>query len=651
MKVRLQLYVFILGLILPLRNLYCQESLSPDDVQRLEYAKKNLYAAGKYTETIDYCSDILNRRHNAEVFELRAKCYRSNGNYAEAVKDYTEALQGDRSLSVYEDRGMCNFCIENYEQAIQDLTEAIRLALLDDPNMATYNFLLYEARGRTYLQLGQYNDAINDLTTAAENGSGTAAIEILSPMLHNNMMDDIKDFTTRLLKPQSNGASIITDSSIKNYITALHVLSANQDAAGACSYIDNAINQYQAFQKSCYKSLIGDMYYAKAAINQMAGNDSLGYAFYTKAFNADDRQTDIGSKIEVLKIKLGIDVTPPAITLVNPVPDPLKKNVIEVTTGSIDLYGKVQDSSGVASLTVNDKSISKIEEDGTFIASLDLEPGINNITMNATDKFENKATKTIKINLVAPTDSSQLEDVAAIPALFTYANYYAVLIGEKDYADPGFQDLQSPANDALDLKKILSTYYQFDPKHIITLVNSSRIDILDSLTNLSSSLGNDDNLLVFYAGHGAVKKVGNQIIGGYVIPSDAKKDSYATYIKSDDLKEAIVSSQAKHILFIVDACFGGTLFRGTMDDAPKGIQNLYKQTSRQMISSGNVEEVPDNGQFIKNLKDYLTENKNLFFSSLDLYNYLVKNDDATTPQRGVIKDLGDSGGDFIFAKK
>ncbi len=651
MKLRLQLYVFILGLILPLRNIYCQESLSPDDEQRFAYAKDHLYADGKYMQAIDYCSAILDRRHNAAVFELRAKCYRASGDYADAVKDYTEALQGDRSAVVYEDRGMSNFCIEDYGQAVQDLTEAIRLSLLEDPNMAAYDFLLYEARGRTYLQLGQYSDAISDLTVASDNGSASASIEILSPMLHNNMLDDIKDFTTRLLKPQANGSSLITDSSLKNYVTALYVLSSNHDAVIACSYIDDAINQYEGFQKSCYKSLISDMHYAKACINQMAGNDSLAYAFYTKAFNSNSRQEDIKSKIDVLKVKLGIDVIPPSITLVNPVPDPLKKKMIEVATGTIDLYGKVQDSSGVASLTVNDKTISKIEEDGTFIASLDLEPGINNVTINATDKFENKSTKTIKINLVEPTDSSQQEDVAAIPELFTYANYYAVLIGEKDYTDAGFQDLQSPASDALDLKKILSTYYQFDPAHITTLINSSRTNILDTLTSIASGLTQDDNLLIFYAGHGAVKRLGTKVIGGYVIPSDAKKDSYATYIKSDDLKETIETSEAKHILFIVDACFAGTLFRGTMDEAPKSIQNLYKQTSRQMISSGNVEEVPDNGQFIKNLKEYLTENKNPFFSSLDLYNFLVKNDDTTTPQRGTIADLGDTGGDFIFAKK
>src|SRR5947209_5362442 len=157
MKRNLHLYFFVLTSILPLRSIYCQESLASDDVKRLEYAR-DLYTAGKYAQTIDYCSDILNRRHNAEVFELRAKCYRANGDYANAVKDYTEALQGDRNASVYEDRGMCNFCIENYDQAVQDLTEAIRLLLLNDPNMASYNFLLYEARGRTYLQLGQYSD-------------------------------------------------------------------------------------------------------------------------------------------------------------------------------------------------------------------------------------------------------------------------------------------------------------------------------------------------------------------------------------------------------------------------------------------------------------------------------------------------------------
>ncbi len=257
----------------------------------------------------------------------------------------------------------------------------------------------------------------------------------------------------------------------------------------------------------------------------------------------------------------------------------------------------MQDSSGVASLTVNKKS-AQIEDDGLFVSTLELQPGINEVVIDAADKFENRTSKTFSINVVAEA-ASNINDTAGIPELFSYANYYAILIGEKDYEDPGFNDLESPAKDVSDLKKILTKYYQFNDKDVITLINSPRVNILDSITAKAESMKDDDNLIIFYAGHGDVKKLGTKILGGYIIPSDAKKESRATYISSEDLKSSIEGSEAKHILFVVDACFGGALFRGTMDEAPQNIKNLYNQKSRKMITSGNMEEVPDNGSFIQ----------------------------------------------------
>jgi hypothetical protein len=160
-----------------------------------------------------------------------------------------------------------------------------------------------------------------------------------------------------------------------------------------------------------------------------------------------------------------------------------------------------------------------------------------------------------------------------------------------------------------------------------------------------------DNLLIFYAGHGDEKRTNGEIVGGYIIPSDAKKDNRATYISNQDLVEPVLTTQARHVLFVVDACFAG-LMRSTMDDAPQGIKNLYNNKSRRILTSGNREQVPDGGQFIYNFKNYLRNPGKVYLTANELYTYIVDNNSTSnTPIYERISNAGDvSIGHFIFKK-
>jgi hypothetical protein len=141
-------------------------------------------------------------------------------------------------------------------------------------------------------------------------------------------------------------------------------------------------------------------------------------------------------------------------------------------------------------------------------------------------------------------------------------------------------------------------------------------------------------------GHGDEKRTNGEIVGGYIIPSDAKKDNRATYISNQDLVEPVLSTQARHVLFVVDACFAG-LMRTTMDDAPQGIKNLYNNKSRRILTSGNREQVPDGGQFIYNLKNYLRNPGRVYLTAADLYNYIVDNNrTSNTPIYERISNAG-----------
>jgi hypothetical protein len=167
-------------------------------------------------------------------------------------------------------------------------------------------------------------------------------------------------------------------------------------------------------------------------------------------------------------------------------------------------------------------------------------------------------------------------------------------------------------------------------------------------------LNGSDNLIVFYAGHGDVKKLNNQIVGGFIIPSDAKKGSKGSYISSEDLLETIAGTQAQHVLFIVDACFAGALNRSSLDEAPQSIKILYSNKSRKILTSGNVEEVPDQGKFIANLKRFLNNPGSKFFTGLDLYHYILYNNTSTAvnPMYERIVNTGDTGnGHFVFRVK
>ena len=80
--------------------------------------------------------------------------------------------------------------------------------------------------------------------------------------------------------------------------------------------------------------------------------------------------------------------------------------------------------------------------------------------------------------------------------------YHAIIISENEYQDDKINDLNEPKNDADKLSSILVSKYFFKQDDIIRLVDPSRANILDAIEQKRKSLSIDDNLIIFYAGHG-----------------------------------------------------------------------------------------------------------------------------------------------------
>lgn len=232
--------------------------------------------------------------------------------------------------------------------------------------------------------------------------------------------------------------------------------------------------------------------------------------------------------------------------------------------------------------------------------------------------------------------------------------YYALIISVNDYQDKKIKKLEEPEKDAKRFKNTLEAYYLFEEQHSTHLANPTRAQIITELDNLSRKVTENDNLLIFYAGHGYWDEDLQQ---GYWLPADAQSDYRANWLANSELGNYIRGIKSKHTLLITDACFSGSIFENTrsaFDNAPQHIQNLYARSSRKAMTSGMKEEVPDKSIFLEYLIRGLEENEKKYLTAGELFNFIIEpvlSNTSNAPQYGVIKNTKHEGGDFIFIRK
>lgn len=334
----------------------------------------------------------------------------------------------------------------------------------------------------------------------------------------------------------------------------------------------------------------------------------------------------------------------PMIELFSPVP---VQNYINHDKNEILLIGRVNDSTGINAFFINNR-IVKLSDAGVFQFSQSLLKGENYVDLTAVNKIGKQDTWTIIINC---TSTDIIVEKTIIPDI-ERSKYYALLIGINEYDD--FNDLDYPIGDVENLNRILLSGFTFEKENIIVLKNPKRAEMMIALDDLGKKLTSNDNLLIFYAGHGYWDAKGNV---GYWFPSDAVRKSTVDWFRNSTLRDFIGSMQTRHTLLITDACFGGAILktRSAFESAaPSGVRKLYEVPSRKAMTSGNKEEVPDKSVFMEYLIKRLTENTEKYLSSEVLFSSFrtaVMNNSTTIPQFGVIQNVGDEGGDFIFIKK
>ncbi len=257
----------------------------------------------------------------------------------------------------------------------------------------------------------------------------------------------------------------------------------------------------------------------------------------------------------------------------------------------------------------------------------------------------------LKIEAVT-ISGSKIESSVEVVYDISSAKYYALIIAVEDYDDPEINDLEQPLDDATRFATLLNKEYNFEREDITFLRNPTKSDIIGTLHQMRDVITPEDNLLIYYAGHGYWDE---EMSTGYWFPKDANRSHPVNWLPNTDLTNYLNVLKSKHTLLIADACFSGGIFvsRAAFNNV-MSVEKLYKLTSRKAMTSGTLKEVPDKSVFIEYLIKRLDSNRQKYLPSEQLYSSLreaVINNSPNRPRYGTIQNVGDEGGDFIFIRR
>lgn len=245
-----------------------------------------------------------------------------------------------------------------------------------------------------------------------------------------------------------------------------------------------------------------------------------------------------------------------------------------------------------------------------------------------------------------------------------FGRYYAIVIGNQNYQQ--LENLQTPHTDVERATQLLRDKYGFN---VQTIEDADDVSMLRALNDLAKVVKQNDNVLVYYAGHGTrLQTVGRE--AGYWLPVNAERPPDDTYwVPNEQISAHLGRLPARRVMVIADSCYAGLLSTdpGVNVFGTQASMDLLKyklpKRSRLLLASGGDQPVLDaggqgNSVFARALLDILEENQEILTAPL-LFERLqqrvkagaARNKFVQVPQFRSIKSAGHEAGDFFFVPK
>ena len=348
-------------------------------------------------------------------------------------------------------------------------------------------------------------------------------------------------------------------------------------------------------------------------------------------------------------VRVQIDETPPVIDV---------PKAVETGNPVVLITGHISDDSRIMEVMLGEQFIP-LAADGTIKVKRTVSRGISTFTITAFDEWGNQSQQTVNVrrsNKVVASVSARAEQRQSAFSDINFGTYHAIVIGNNDYAL--MPKLKTALNDAESVAWALESDYGFE---VTLLTDATRADIIGALAKARATLKANDNLLVYYAGHGVLDSYAEE---GFWLPVDAEPENPANWVSNGDITNMLRAIRAKHVMVVADTCYSGTLVRSapatvrTAKERATWIKRMVKKRTRTALVSGGLEPVIDSGGgsnsvFAKAFLDALRANKDVL-EGQKLFAQIkrpVALESDQTPQYSDVRRAGHDGGDFLFVKR
>lgn len=251
-----------------------------------------------------------------------------------------------------------------------------------------------------------------------------------------------------------------------------------------------------------------------------------------------------------------------------------------------------------------------------------------------------------------------------------YENSYALIVGINKYQDTKIPTLNYAIEDARAIAELLQDLdFPKENIRIITNEQATLSRIKQEFAEMGARTKKNDRLLFYWAGHGETESLPRGGEMGYLIPHDGKLSSmYATCLSMDEIKRLSDRVAAKHVLLLVDACYGGlsaVAARSIPRETELYLQKVTSADAVQIITAGTRDEQVvesstwGHSAFAKALLDgfrtrLVDKDNNSVVTADELYSYLqakvfeLSTSEHPKGHRPVFASLRPSEGQFAF---
>jgi len=158
----------------------------------------------------------------------------------------------------------------------------------------------------------------------------------------------------------------------------------------------------------------------------------------------------------------------------------------------------------------------------------------------------------------------------------------AVIIGINDYGH-GIPPLHTARADAERLAEILAEQHGYEIILLTDGVSTARITALLA-DELPQTIGHNDRLLFYFAGHG-IALSGTDGPAGYLIPQDGDAADQRTFLPMQVVHDALTALDCRHCLVILDCCFSGAFRWSSMRTMIVPTGTLYRERYERFLRS------------------------------------------------------------------